>query len=160
VNPARPAHERQASGRTGRAPPSVEPLGTAGAPLGVREIVGRVNEHLEAIQALLHDLQADTAGTRPLPALSSSSVPPELRGLHAGAALVLRDDLETQSGLWTIEDVAAYLRRSVRAVRGLRARGQLPAPEGPGRRLLWSAEKIKQTGRGRVSSRAPIRSPR
>lgn len=89
-----------------------------------------------------------------------------LDGTHAQAthqtpsSRPVAPDPDGEPELWTIEEVAAHLRCTVRAVYALRSRGALPAPDGPGRRLLWRADKIRQCRSRRVSPRTPPRSPR
>lgn len=139
---ARPAQDELAP--AGRALTVVDSFGAMADPAEVSRIVNEIATHLDALHGLIRAL-VSTADAR--------HVAPESPPLGS-------HDTSPENELWTIEDVAAYLRRSVRAVRGLRARGELPAPDGPGRRLLWSAHKIKQSAHGRVSSRTPKRSPR
>lgn len=40
--------------------------------------------------------------------------------------------------LYDVNDVATWLRKSPKAIRNMRDRGQLPRPIQVGRRLLWS----------------------
>ena len=171
----RPAQQGQAQATAGRVLPLGADLAAAvtGASCALSaselaQVCEQIAYHQRSIDALVRRLRAaaqqdlaarpDGSASQAWSTKSEMDVAPGRSNTAAqppGAA-----DREGEPELWDIEDVAKYLRRSVRAVRGLRVRGVLPLPDGPGRRLLWRAEKIRQCGVGRVSSRAPKRSPR
>jgi hypothetical protein len=76
--------------------------------------------------------------------MSTPPSPDELfkKAAEALAATRAKEEAQEAAQLWTIEDVALYLTRTVEALRTMRKFGDLPGATRIGKRLYWDRDKL------------------